>query len=119
MKNPLAVMVTAHCERTGDTLSAIAARGGISRQTLSGLVHREGPRSLPRLQTLEGLARGMGVPLESVRQVASVAAYGEAGDTPPRRLVSVLVAHADGLTDDELEVLLALTRALKRLPHTA
>ena len=115
-ENPLAVLVTAHCERTGDTLAAIAARGGISRQTLSGLVHRQGPKSLPRHQTLVALAKGLDMPVEVVRRVASETAYGEGeGEAEPvRALVSVLVAQTEGLTDDELEVVLATARALKR-----
>jgi transcriptional regulator with XRE-family HTH domain len=114
MENPLAELVTAHCERTGDTLAAIAKRGGISRQTLSGLVNREGPRAFPRQGTLDGLAKGLDLPLESVRQIAAVAAYGEATGESPRRLVGILIAHAEGLSDDQLEVVLATARAVKR-----
>jgi lambda repressor-like predicted transcriptional regulator len=113
-ENPLADLVNAHCERTGDTLAAIAARGGISRQTLSGLVHRHGPKSLPRHQTLVALAKGLGLSVETVRRAASVTAYGEGDTEPVRRLVSVIVAHTEGLTDEDLEVVLATTVALKQ-----
>lgn len=116
MENPLATLVTAHCERTGDTLSSIAKRGGLSRQTLSGLVNNQGPKSFPRQQTLQGLAKGLGLPYEAVRQVAAEAALGESEDVPTRRLVGVLLAHAQGLSDPELEVVLATVRALKQLP---
>lgn len=118
-ENPLAELVTAHCERTGDTLSAIAARGGMSRQTLSGLVNRRGPKSFPRESTLEALAKGLDMSVESVRHAAVATAAGEGLQASPRRLVSVLMAHADGLTDDELEVVLATARALRRYPSHA
>ena len=113
-ENPLTEVVTAHCKRTGDTLAEVAARGGISRQTLSGLIHREGPKSVPRYQTLVALAKGLDLPVESIRQLAVESAYGESNDDAPRRLVTVLVAHAETLTDDELEVMLATARALKQ-----
>lgn len=118
-RNPLAELVTEHCERTGDTLSAIAARGGVSRQTLSGLMHREGPKSLPRDATLAALAKGLGMSLATVRQVAAETAYGEPETPTPRRLVAVLLGHVDGLTDEELEVVLATARAVKRLSQPA
>lgn len=115
MDNPLAELVTAHCERTGDTLAAIAARGGMSRQTLSGLVNRQGPKAFPRHGTLVALAKGLDLPLDTVRQVAAVAAYGEGDTAAPRRLVSILMAQAESLTDGQLEVVLATARAVKRL----
>lgn len=118
-ENPLAELVTAHCERTGDTLAAIATRGGISRQTLSGLVHREGPKSWPRHRTLAALAKGLDMPVESVRQIAAETAYGEGETEAPRRLVTVLVAHAEALSDEDLEVVLATARALKQRLRTA
>jgi transcriptional regulator with XRE-family HTH domain len=115
MQNALAELVLAHCERTGDTLSGIAKRGGMSRQTLSGLVNRpDSVNTWPRHSTLEALARGLGVSVESVRQVAAERRNG--GDQPPPRvLVATLMAHAEGLTDGEVEVVLATAQALKRL----
>jgi transcriptional regulator with XRE-family HTH domain len=114
MDNALAVFVTAHCERTGDTLTDIAARGGMSRQTLSGLVHRDGPKSMPRLQTLEALAKGLGVSVEAVRHVAAAATYGEPDGPQVRRLVATLTAYAETLDDGQLEVVLATARALQK-----
>jgi transcriptional regulator with XRE-family HTH domain len=118
MQNDLAEFVIAHCERTGDTLAAIAERGGMSRQTLSGLVNRTA-KSMPRQQTLEALARGLGVSVELVRHVAATTAYGEGEEPSPRRLVSVLTSYAEGLTDEQLEVVLATARALSRYPAHA
>ena len=114
MQNALADLVSDHCERTGDTLSAIARRGGMSRQTLSALVNRETLMFWPRQSTLEALARGLGMSVESVRRAAATAAYGEGTMAPPRKLVAVLMAHAEQLDDTQLEVLLATARALSR-----
>jgi transcriptional regulator with XRE-family HTH domain len=114
-ENPLADLVQRHCDRTGDTLAAIAARGGISRQTLSGLVNRQGPKAFPRQQTLEALAEGLGLPFETVRHVAAETAYGPANGAKPRQLVSVLTAQLDALSDGQLEVVIATVRALRNL----
>src|SRR5262245_14804778 len=108
--NPLAVLVTAHMHGTGDSLAAIAARSGLSRQTISGLVN--GSRNVPRTETLQALARGLDLPYEALRDAALRNAV--RGEEPePRRLVRVLMAHAEGLTDAQLEVVLATARALK------
>jgi transcriptional regulator with XRE-family HTH domain len=116
MVNALAELVTAHCQTTGDTLAAVAARGGMSRQTLSGLVNRQGPKTFPRQRTIEALAKGLGLSVDAVRHVAATAAYGNGDGPPPRRLVAMLTAYADTLTDEQLEVVLATVRALQR-PH--
>jgi hypothetical protein len=67
---------------------------------------------------LVALAKGLDLPVETIRQLAAEAALGE-GDAPaePRRLVRVLIAQAEGLTDEELEFLLDTARGLKRLQH--
>lgn len=114
MGSALAELVTAHCESTGDTLSAIARRGGMSRQTLSALVNRDTGEAWPRHTTLEALAKGLGVSVETVRQVAASTKYGNGTEHPARPLVTKLLAHAEQLDDTELEVVLATARALQR-----
>lgn len=113
----MAELVSAHCRRTGESMAEVAARGGMSRQTLSGLVNRTGPKALPRTATLEALARGLELPFETVRHVAAETAYGEPDEAPDRKLLRTLVAQASALTDAELEAVLAVVRALKRLGH--
>jgi transcriptional regulator with XRE-family HTH domain len=115
-ENPLALLVTAHCERTGDSLAALAARGGLSRQTLSGLVN--GASTFPRASTLRALAQALDLPYDVIRSAAVANRLG-ASDEAPRRLVSVLMAQAESLTDGELEVVLATAAAVKRLAGTA
>jgi transcriptional regulator with XRE-family HTH domain len=88
----------------------------MSRQTLSGLVN--GGRTFPRASTLEALARGLDLPYESVREAAVRNTLGESEDEP-RALVSVLLAHVEGLTDSQLEVVVATARALRKLPAPA
>jgi len=61
----------------------------------------------------------LGVSVELVRQVAAATAYGEGEEPPTRRLVSVLIAHAEELDDNQLEVVLATVRALRRYPANA
>jgi len=115
-ETPLAALLRIHCEQTGDTLASVAARGGLSRQTLSELINKG--RAFPRPATLEGLAKGLGLPYEAVREAAVRGIVGEDVDGP-RRLVTALMAYAEGLTDAQLEVVLATARAVKKLPTSA
>lgn len=117
--NPLAALVAAHCERSGDTLAAIAARGGMSRQTLSGLVSRQGPKAFPRGVTLERLAKGLDMPIETIRVAAARTALGDPVEEPQRRRVTTLLAHVEGMSDSELDVVLATAKALRRMPRPA
>lgn len=113
MTTPLAELIRAHCDRTGETLSDVAARGSLSRQTLSALVNRDAANQLPRASTLRKLATGLGLPFETVRKVAATAAYGEADGHSERQAAQVLAAYAERLPDRDLEVLLATARALE------
>jgi transcriptional regulator with XRE-family HTH domain len=115
-RNALQELIHNHCQETGETLSDIAARGGLARQTVSAIAHRDDPGAIPRRVTLAKLATGLGLPLEIVERAAALAAQvgtGELdGDMTQLRL-DVLVSHARGLNDDEIEVLVAAARALK------
>jgi transcriptional regulator with XRE-family HTH domain len=109
---PLAELIRNHCDRTGDTLADIAERGDVSRQTLSALVNKTRLEQLPRAATVRKLAKGLGLPYDVVRRVATESTYGE-DDSQLRRSVRVLVAYAERMPDSQVEVLLATARALE------
>jgi transcriptional regulator with XRE-family HTH domain len=117
MATPLADLIRTHCDRTGDTLADIAARGSMSRQTLSALVNRTDANQLPRASTIRKLATGLELPFELVRSVAQETAYGDAPiGQEHSRPVQVLIAYAEKLPERDVDVLLATARALMAPP---
>lgn len=56
------------------SVGLLAHRGGISRNTVYAIMGRDTPAGLPRRSTLEGIAKGIGQPLNVVREAASQAA---------------------------------------------
>lgn len=116
MATPLAELVRTHCVQTGDTLADIAARGSLSRQTLSALVNRTDANQLPRASTIRKLATGLGLPFELVRSVAQETAYGHAPGVEHSRQVQVLIGYAETMSDRDVAVLLAAARALLAPP---
>lgn len=118
-RNALQELIHTHCLETGETLSDIAARGGLARQTVSAIAHRDDPGAIPRRGTLAKLAAGLGIPLGLVERAAALAAQHGAGtlDGDMTRLrLEVLVSHAEGLNDDQIRVLVATARAMQRGP---
>lgn len=115
--NPLQLLISEHCANTGDTLADIAHRGGLARQTVSALAHRDGPRSMPRTTTLERLAAGMEVSVDVVRRVAQEAAYGPSAQAPSDHRLFVLLDTAETLSTGSVDVLLATARALRNAEH--
>lgn len=116
MPNALQELITQHCDQTGDTLADIATRGGLARQTVSGLMHRDGPKAVPREATLRGLAVGMGLPYDTVRHAAATATFPES-ENGSRRIVNLLVALTENLSDEQVSVVVATARAMGALPR--
>ena len=114
--NPLQTLIETHCTDTGETLSDIASRGGLSRQTVSAIAHRNGPGGIPRRATLASLAKGLGLSLELVERAAAMAA--STADAPINDLrLAVLIDHARGLSDRDLTALVAAARVLADTRH--
>lgn len=109
--NQLQDLIAQHCDQSGDTLADIAARGQLSRQTVSNLMNREGLTRVPHAKTLRGLATGMGLPLDTVARVAAAAVYGNERASQ-RNVVTVLVSLAESMTDSQVTVLCATARAM-------
>lgn len=56
------------------SVRVLARRGKMSHNTIYALMNRDAPASMPRQATLEGLSRGLGLPLTAVREAAADAA---------------------------------------------
>lgn len=116
-RNPLQELIHAHCIAHNETLADIANRGGMSRQTLSALMNKNGSLGVPRAATLQKLSDGLGISLRVVQDAAGEAALGRRdGDsaTFDRRVVT-LIDHANKLSPEKVDVLLATARALQAL----
>lgn len=113
-ENALQVLIREHLTNTTDTLADIASRGGLPRQTVSGLLNRADPGGMPRRATLERLAVGLGLPTAVVIDAAADAAGKRGPDEPPDHRLIVLVGLARDLSPSQVDVLLATARALAR-----
>lgn len=114
--NALQELIQSHCDASGETLRDIAERAGLSRQTVSALMHRKSKGQLPRMATLDALAKGLGVSPSVVRDAAREAALGlPLDDEPYDRRVVVLLDQARKLSPEAIDVLLATARALRAL----
>lgn len=111
--NALQELIAAHCADTGESIATVAARGGLSRQTVSGLVNRDDPSSIPRRATLAKLAVGLNLSLEVVEHAAVLAASQVNGEHTEELRLEVLMDQARQLDDAKLRVLLATARALR------
>ena len=115
--NALQRLILDRCANSGETLADIAERGGLARQTVSALVHRPIPRTMPRNATLAKLAVGLGLSESVVREAAQEAAYGPPHGAPTDQRLSVLLDTAGGLSTASVDVLLATARALRVSEH--
>lgn len=115
MLNPLQELIRAHCESHNETLADIALRAGMSRQTLSAIMNKDGGEGVPRATTLAKLAKGLNLSLRVVQDAASEAAMGRHGDQQYDRRVVVLIDHVQRMTPGQVDVLLATARALQAL----
>lgn len=115
-QNALQALIAQHCEDTGDRLSDVADRGGMSRQTLSAVVHKDRPNGIPRPATLKRLAVGLQVDLAVVERAAALAASsGQLENADVDARLSALVAQARRLNDDHVRALTVMARALARV----
>jgi transcriptional regulator with XRE-family HTH domain len=116
--NALQALIAEHLANTADTVADVAARGGLPRQTVSGLLNRTETGGMPRRATLERLAVGLGLSLSTVTDAAAQAAVPASTKAPLDHRITVLVEVARGLPASQVDVLLATARALTRAGDT-
>lgn len=71
--NPLGRLVQQTMDARGITAGQVAKRGGIDRSVVYDVIRRKEYKQTPQLSTLEGLARGLGLPLELIKEKAAEA----------------------------------------------
>jgi transcriptional regulator with XRE-family HTH domain len=113
--SPLQALIRERLENTGDTLADIAHRGGLPRQTVSGLLARDSRGGMPRRSTLEALAKGLDLPVSVVASAAGKAASLDGEPRPMDQRLIVLTELCRGLPPACVDVVLATARALTRI----
>ncbi|MFF7140845.1 MULTISPECIES: helix-turn-helix domain-containing protein [Streptomyces] len=101
MPNTLQDIIKSKLEEKGWSYSDVARRGGISRSTIHHLATSARLAQMPQQTTLEGLARGLGIPVAPVQRAAAEAAG-----------VNIYFENASESTDPEVEILVASVHKL-------
>ncbi|MDX3265474.1 helix-turn-helix transcriptional regulator [Streptomyces sp. MI02-2A] len=101
MPNTLQELIKRKLDQKGWSYSDVARRGGISRSTVHHLATSARLAQMPQQATLEGLARGLGVPVAPIQRAAAEAAG-----------VHVYFENAPEIADPEVEILIASVHKL-------
>jgi transcriptional regulator with XRE-family HTH domain len=114
-ENPLQALIRLRRRQRGWSYGDIAARGGISRSTVYYLASTNPLVRSPSASTLERLARGLEMPVDTVRRAAAEAlgwhvyVEGEPGADPDLEL---LIASVEQLSREDRQHVAALVRSL-------
>ncbi|WP_377269395.1 helix-turn-helix transcriptional regulator [Peterkaempfera sp. SMS 1(5)a] len=115
MANALQELIRERLDRHGWSYGDVARRGGVPRSTVHHLATVEAIRRMPQPATLEGLARGLELPLETVRGAAAEACgihlYADEARDPE---VDVLIASLKQLSMEDRRHVAALVESLLR-----
>ena len=119
--NPLQRLIQDRLRERGLSYGDVARRGGLPRSTIYTLATTRNLARPPRPATLDGLARGLDVPISTVRAAAAestglhyyddVPASPERPGDPEREL---LIASIDELTPEDRRHVAALVESLRR-----
>ncbi|MGW1877486.1 helix-turn-helix transcriptional regulator [Streptomyces sp. NPDC001975] len=121
MANALQQLIREHLDRKGWSYGDVARRSGIPRSTVHHLATTERVVRMPQTTTLEGLAKGLELPLESVRRAAAEACGIHVYDTSPGAganggaadpEVALLIASVQKLSADDRRHVTALVESL-------
>ncbi|MER7972706.1 helix-turn-helix transcriptional regulator [Streptomyces sp. NPDC096080] len=112
MANALQQLIRAHLDRRGWSYGDVARHGGLPRSTVHHLATTERVVRMPQAATLEGLAKGLDVPLDTVRRAAAEACGIHVYDTPADPEVDLLIASVQKLSADDRRHVAALVESL-------
>ncbi|MFG3291513.1 transcriptional regulator [Streptomyces sp. NPDC048179] len=121
MANALQQLIREHLDRKGWSYGDVARRGSVPRSTVHHLATTERVVRMPQTSTLEGLAKGLELPLETVRRAAAEACgihvYDTSPDAGPDRSasdpeVALLIASVQKLSADDRRHVTALVESL-------
>ncbi|MEU9396208.1 helix-turn-helix transcriptional regulator [Streptomyces sp. NPDC048324] len=121
MANALQQLIRDRLDHKGWSYGDVARRGGVPRSTVHHLATTERVVRMPQSATLEGLSKGLELPLDTVRRAAAEACgihvYGspdaagsDAGATDPE--VDLLIASVQKLSADDRRHVTALVESL-------
>jgi len=126
--NALQQLIHDRLERKGWSYGNVARRGGVPRSTVHHLATAERVVRMPQSATLEGLSKGLELPLDTVRRAAAEACgihvYGgpdtagaDTGAADPE--VDLLIASVQRLSADDRRHVAALVESLldRPAPH--
>ncbi|MDX2649045.1 helix-turn-helix transcriptional regulator [Streptomyces sp. PA03-1a] len=121
MVNALQELIKRRLEQRGWSYGEVARRGGVPRSTVHHLATTARVARMPQQSTLEGLSRGLELPLEAVRRAAAEACgihlYVEDGTgTTPDPEVATLIASVQQLSEADRRHVAALVESLLRSP---
>jgi transcriptional regulator with XRE-family HTH domain len=118
--NPLQQLIQQRLRERGWSYGAVARRGGLPRSTVYTLAMTRNLARPPRPATLDGLAKGLDVPVSAVRAAAAESTglhyYDEvpAGwEHPGDRERELLIASIDELTPEDRRHVAALVESLR------
>ncbi|MFE3035917.1 helix-turn-helix domain-containing protein [Streptomyces canus] len=124
MANALQQLIRERLDRKGWSYGEVARRGGVPRSTVHHLATTDRVVRMPQATTLEGLSKGLELPLDTVRRAAAEACgihvYGApAGQDPEGTAarpadpeVDLLIASLQKLSPDDRRHVTALVESL-------
>src|SRR5690349_22493320 len=119
--NPLQQLIHHRLREHGWSYGEVARRGGLPRSTVYTLAMTRNLARPPRPATLDGLAKGLGVPVSAVRAAAAESTglhYYEQVPVPREhpgdRERELLIASIDELTPEDRRHVAALVESLRR-----
>ncbi|MGW2516550.1 helix-turn-helix domain-containing protein [Streptomyces sp. NPDC001617] len=121
MANALQQLIRERLDRKGWSYGDVARRGGIPRSTVHHLATTERVVRMPQSATLEGLSKGLELPLDTVRRAAAEACgihvYGSPDAAGPDAAapdpeVDLLIASVQKLSSDDRRHVAALVESL-------
>lgn len=116
----LAALLRDRVRTLGWSYAEAARRCGLPRSTVHHLATTERFRRMPQPQTLQALARGLDLPLDSVRQAAATSAGIEVHRAQAQDPdVAVLIASLGALSQQDRRHVMALVDSLSRQARPA
>jgi transcriptional regulator with XRE-family HTH domain len=118
--NPLQQLIRQRLRERGWSYGKVARRGGLARSTVYALAITRNLARPPRPATIDGLAKGLDLPVSVVRAAAAESTglyyYEEAGagqQHPDDREKELLIASIDELTPEDRRHVAALVESLR------
>ncbi|WP_042364008.1 helix-turn-helix domain-containing protein [Streptacidiphilus neutrinimicus] len=112
MSDALQALMRERLDRQGWSYGDVARRGEIPRSTVHHLATSDRLVRMPQPATLEGLARGLELPLDTIRRAAAEACGIHLYEAAPDPEVDVLIASVQQLSPENRRHVAALVESL-------